>query len=261
MAHIPASASTHVLVLNKFPIIARHFILATREYKEQDEDLEEDDVAMTLACLRSWRDGADDDSKQGKCMPARGCGRRLFAFFNSGSRSGASQPHRHVQFLPADGMCQGEEGGDSDRHWAMLIDEVERCDREGKERLKLPFAYYAKTLEEHMTGADVHGVYRELLQQWKDRWSSAMGLEARPEYGFSYNLGITTSYMMLMPRLRDGVDLVNEEGEEVGFVSLNGTALAGTLMVKKWEEWKCLRAKGPQGIDKVFGGVGLVQSE
>jgi ATP adenylyltransferase len=70
--------ATHFLVLNKFAIVPGHFILATKAFKEQTHLLEEDDLAVTFACLQAWRK----------------CGLDLFAFFNSGEHSGASQPHR-----------------------------------------------------------------------------------------------------------------------------------------------------------------------
>jgi ATP adenylyltransferase len=92
--------------LNKFPIIAEHFILATKPNKKQTHVLEKDDLEAAYACLKAWQDGTG--SKQ----------RRLFAFFNSGEHSGASQPHRHLQFLPVENMRDGE----ATSSWELLID-------------------------------------------------------------------------------------------------------------------------------------------
>jgi ATP adenylyltransferase len=93
--------------LNKFPIIPQHFILATKINKPQTHLLEENDLAVTYACLKEWE-------KEGE-------GRRLFAFFNSGGESGASQAHRHLQFLPVECIREGTEGDD----WKLFIDVVE----------------------------------------------------------------------------------------------------------------------------------------
>jgi sulfate adenylyltransferase (ADP) / ATP adenylyltransferase len=93
---IPAQNPSHVLVLNKFPIIAGHFILATKEFKEQTDDLEADDLEATYECLKAWEEG--NEAVRSK---------KLFAFFNSGEHSGASQPHRHIQFLPVDSVLDG----------------------------------------------------------------------------------------------------------------------------------------------------------
>jgi ATP adenylyltransferase len=106
IADIPISHPSHLLVLNKFPIIAEHFILATKSNKKQTHVLEQDDLEATYACLKAWH----DESKQ----------RRLFAFFNSGEHSGASQPHRHLQFLPVESMREG----DATSGWDLLIDVI-----------------------------------------------------------------------------------------------------------------------------------------
>jgi len=98
-----------VLVLNKFPIIAGHFILATKDYKEQTDDLEELDLEATFACLRLWEEG-NGSSRSTK----------LFAFFNSGEHSGASQPHRHIQFLPMDSILEGFDGPETPQLAAFI---------------------------------------------------------------------------------------------------------------------------------------------
>jgi ATP adenylyltransferase len=103
---IPATSPSHLLVLNKFPIIAEHFILATKLNKQQTLVLEQDDLEATYACLKAWQDETSNMQK------------RLFAFFNSGEHSGASQPHRHLQFLPVENMRNGEVTSG----WELLID-------------------------------------------------------------------------------------------------------------------------------------------
>lgn len=74
--------------------------------------MEQDDLEATYACLKAW----GEDSKQ----------KRLFAFFNSGDHSGASQPHRHLQFLPVERMrdCEAANG------WELLIDLILGSTRE-----------------------------------------------------------------------------------------------------------------------------------
>ena len=106
---VPADNPTHNVVLNKYPVIPQHFILATKEYKEQTDKLEAQDLAVTYACLQGWEQG------------------RLFAFFNSGEHSGASQGHRHIQFLPIEQMQAREGNG----QWTPLIDAVHRDGLQG----------------------------------------------------------------------------------------------------------------------------------
>lgn len=96
-------------MLNKYPVIAEHFILATRVNKAQTHLLEQDDLEAAYACMEAW------ESAESHCRR-----RRLFTFFNSGDHSGASQAHRHLQFLPVENMGQGHVGGS----WKLLIDEI-----------------------------------------------------------------------------------------------------------------------------------------
>lgn len=83
-------------------------MIATRDYKQQTHLLEEDDLEVTHACLKAWEAQMDGETTT----------RRLFAFFNSGRFSGASQAHRHVQFLPVEEMAEVS----SDGGWRPLID-------------------------------------------------------------------------------------------------------------------------------------------
>lgn len=109
VAQVPANDSSHVVVLNKYPIIAEHFILATKQNKQQTHKLEVDDLQIAYQCLKEWSGQTEDGQRK-----------RLFAFFNSGEHSGASQPHRHLQFLPVEDM----QGGEAGRGWTLLADSV-----------------------------------------------------------------------------------------------------------------------------------------
>lgn len=105
---IPHDEATHLLVLNKYPIIPNHFILATSESKAQTNLLEQDDLWLTYQCLKQWKAGTDSDAAD-----------ELFAFFNSGEHSGASQSHRHLQLLSQLDMRHGMRGD----NWSLLADE------------------------------------------------------------------------------------------------------------------------------------------
>jgi ATP adenylyltransferase len=96
---------SHYLVLNKFPVIPNHFILATTKFKEQTDLLEEQDIEAAYRCIESY----------GKA------GEELFGFFNSGEHSGASQRHRHIQFLPVESMRSGIE---ENSQWTVLADKL-----------------------------------------------------------------------------------------------------------------------------------------
>lgn len=111
--YITELAPGHYVVLNKFAIVPEHFILATKEFRPQTHLLEEDDLGAAYACLKAYRTE----------------GRELFGFFNSGEHSGASQPHRHIQFLPVASMLEGLK----DDEWKPLVDSLAEDQNTGKQ--------------------------------------------------------------------------------------------------------------------------------
>lgn len=50
--------------------------------------------------------------------------------------------------------------------------------------------------------------------------------------------------------------LQRDDGSDIGFVALNGTILAGTLMVKCQEQWDVLRAE-PEKLDTLLEAIGI----
>lgn len=67
---------------------------------------------------------------------------------------------------------------------------------------------------------------------------------------------MTTSGMAIVPRRNEGAAIKNGQGVEVGSVALNGTLLAGTLMVKLEDEWNTLRNDELQ-LDEILTAIGI----
>ncbi|KAG0646819.1 Diadenosine 5 [Hyphodiscus hymeniophilus] len=210
IAHLPS----HNLVLNKFPIIPDHFILATKVFKKQTDLLEEDDLDAAFECLRAYRENGEE----------------LFCFFNSGEHSGASQPHRHLQFLPVESMRSGIEKGQS---WEVMAELLTKTPKPN-----LPFAYFSHTLPESPSSTLLHETYIKLHN---NAYQVVHG--SRPTSlttSISYNLGLTDRVMVLCPRAADGIQIQDGNGDDIGLVALNGTVLGGTLLVKSEEEYSAL---------------------
>ncbi|PLB50684.1 bis-tetraphosphatase [Aspergillus steynii IBT 23096] len=257
IAQIPRENPSHFLVLNKFPVIPNHFILATKPWKAQTDLLEKDDLEAAFSCIKEW--GSQPDGTES---------RRLFAFFNSGDESGASQPHRHLQFLPVEAMAQGESGG-----WQPLIDVVSsQPPPSGSEYRCLshfPFAHFALPLPSNPSADTLHAIYlslyRTALATAKERPSAYDAKASSGPAAISYNLAMTDSVMMICPRRNESSRIpvdpaVSQEIAEAGVVSLNGTLLAGTLMVKAEAEWDQLR-RNPETLVKVLTEIGYSQPD
>lgn len=259
IAQIPTQNPAYNLVLNKFPVIPDHFILATREWKSQTDLLEKGDLEATYACVKTWADA--------------GAGKRLFAFFNTGEDSGASQPHRHIQFLPVEAMMQQEGEGEGSA-WRPLIDaaaEGSKAHAEYRWSDRLPFAHFALPLPANPSAETLHGIY---LSLYRAAVAAAATAEGKPhdhdphqtdgEAVISHNLAMTESAMMICPRRNEsasislgkrGVGAGDDEVAEAGVIALNGTILAGTLMVKAEAEWNELR-RNPEVLGSVLAAIG-----
>ncbi|TVY78157.1 Diadenosine 5',5'''-P1,P4-tetraphosphate phosphorylase [Lachnellula suecica] len=225
---VTALSDSHYLVLNKFPVIRDHFILATKDFKEQTDLLEEGDIGAAYSCLKAYRDEGEE----------------LFGFFNSGEHSGASQPHRHIQFLPVESMRSGVSEGVT---WNVLADSL-ADNQDGK---VLPFSYFVSALPDGATPRQLHEIYAQLYENTfraarefsKSPGTSFSLPEAtrKAESRISYNMGLTDRVMVLCPRVFEGQKVKSNEGEIIGPIALNGTILGGTLLVKSEDEWQALR--------------------
>ncbi|KAM3070367.1 bifunctional AP-4-A phosphorylase/ADP sulfurylase [Clarireedia jacksonii] len=214
-------APAHNIVLNKFPVIPEHFILATKEFKKQTHLLEEADLEAAYKCLEAYHDEGEE----------------LFGFFNSGEHSGASQPHRHLQFLPVQSMRSGL----AQETWRPLADQLV-----DKTVSDLPFMYFSAALSPTISSSELHSTYLRLHQdacQVMKIDTSNKDLLSGGDYEspISYNLGLTDKSMVLCPRTSEGQSITHTNGDLLGPIALNGTLLAGTLLVKSQAEWDAVR--------------------
>ena len=247
----------HNLVLNKFAVVPGHVILATTDFRPQTHLLEPADLSAAYHCIETYKAQEED----------------LFVFFNSGPHSGASQPHRHLQLLPVDGMRDGLEGPDS--RWGVLAERL----LDEKIARQLPFRTFVERINSLMTADELHAVYRTLYRQARaslDDQSSGTSHQpsntSPPQEGsrdetddeihtlgearISYNLAMTANVLAICPRLAEGAAIRSPAAGELGSVSLNGTVLAGTALVKRAEEWEALRA-APYLLEDALGRIGV----
>lgn len=79
MMEVGSLSSTHVCLLNKFPVMTGHLLMITKAYENQLTALTQADMMALLVCLR------DVDG---------------LGFYNGGKQAGASQHHKHLQIVP-----------------------------------------------------------------------------------------------------------------------------------------------------------------
>lgn len=244
-----ASLSSHNLVLNKFAIVPEHFILATSAFRSQTDLLDEDDLAVTYGCIEAYHTHCERGDEESSAHEGE-----LFAFYNSGEFSGASQPHRHIQLLPVARMRDGVEDGEWDVLAKRLVGEVE----------DLPFSTFAEEIGPGMSPRELRDAYLRLYRracaavgEFVGKRDVSEGTQTQDEGPacISYNLAVTRHALIVCPRLADGAP-VWDSGEVVGKLSLNGTVLAGTALVKSSVEWDALR-KDPGELLQVLTAIGL----
>lgn len=249
---IPRIDPSHILVLNKYPVIPNHFILATKAGKPQTDLLEENDLWVTHACLRAWQESSSHDDAA-----------RLFAFFNSGEHSGASQAHRHLQFLPETDMKVGYDA-DKEPSWKLLIDSMEVTAHPSVPLLHnpgLPFVQFATPLETGITPRNLYLKYTLLMTAALSAishpyevtdsvaYDESVQIEQDGQTTFSYNLAMTTGRMAICPRKAEAASVPGAGADSL--VAINGTILGGTLMVKNEQHWDALKAN-PHTLDDIL---------
>ncbi|KAI1742281.1 HIT-like domain-containing protein [Xylaria scruposa] len=231
VAQLPPS---HRLVLNKFAIVPEHFILATSDFKPQTHLLETSDVDAAYACIQAYRSAGEE----------------LFVFFNSGSHSGASQPHRHLQLLPVNRMKDGLENIEHGGEWGLLADKV--C---GKREI-LPFTVFTSPISADMSAEEKHLAYLSLYKRAVRATIANVEATSEGEAQISYNFAITSTCMALCPRTAEGASFKDDNRNDIGSVALNGTVLAGTALVKSKPEWDALTTTNTI-LSDVLGRIGV----
>lgn len=208
--------ATHVCLLNKFLVVDHHVLIVTRHFEHQESALTIDDFAAWIACLREF--------------PSLG-------FYNGGPEAGASQPHKHMQVVPA------PMGGPA-APLAPLDPWIRTARASAGDSL-----FEASDLRRDEPGVVPRFPFRHVVyridswdaEQWHARYDSArqtLGLVANddaPHRLPPYNLLVTSDWMLVVPRAR----------ECFAGISLNSLAFVGGFLVRDDEQLKLLREAGP----------------
>lgn len=151
---------THVALLNKFNVLDDHLLVVTRAFEEQESFLT-----------------VEDFDAFGRVMKELDA---LF-FYNAGPRAGASQRHKHLQFVPRESF-------------PTPLEEIYR------DGVELGFVFARVSLAANDPAA-LRATYVELLE--------AIGRDAHPT---AYNLLATRELLVAVPRSRESAEGISVNG-------------------------------------------------
>lgn len=132
----------------------------------------------------------------------------------------------------------------------------------------MPFTYLATSLPPDPTPPELQKLYMSLYDhacRVVEAYLSNRPEEDRKKIAgsigsstISYNLGLNDRSMVLMPRRAEGstISAADKEHSKIGPVALNGTVLAGTLLVKNETEWDALK-HDPSQLSRLLELIGI----
>ncbi|KAG2732597.1 hypothetical protein G9P44_005014 [Scheffersomyces stipitis] len=207
------------IVLNKFPVVAQHFMIVTKEFKSQDSPLSPSELQGTYIILQSLK--ASDKQND------------WFAFYNCGPQSGASQPHKHIQFMS---LPNKEDFVPFAEQLIMRSAAfLPNSQQEPLQNADIPFAHFVARLpEQHQLQEGELALYfASLLQR-------ALTVSRRNEAEhISYNFICTTKYMMIVPR---------SNGKYKNSLGINSCGVLGLFLCKNEEILDLVKKDGPETI-------------
>ena len=196
--HVGSVRPAHVGLLNKFPVLENHLLIVTARFRPQEGAL---DVADCEALLRILGAGAG------------------LVFYNGGEPAGASQPHRHLQWVPVTQrppLAAAVEAGDA-----------------------LPFPVASEMLPPAWLDEPAAGA--PALQHCYARLLAAIGCmrdAGYPREPAPYNLLATRDRVWAVPRTHGSI----------GGVAINALGYAGWMLAADETQAEAVRTRGPLAL-------------
>lgn len=203
----------HVAVLNKYPVIARHLLIVTREFESQTVPLDLADFTA-LAQVMSELGG--------------------LGFYNGGTDAGASQRHKHMQWIP-----EAASAARLSRLTDGLPDDLPAGTATSRD--DLPYRHCFVRLP-----VGPNSDYTRLGRAFHDAYLHAcevLGLPCDRDPMPPYNLLTSHDWFAVIPRSREHCDRI----------SVNALGFAGSLFVPKPELIAVVRSAGPLHVLATVG--------
>ena len=188
-------SDSHICLLNKFNVVDNHLLIVTRAFEPQTDLLNLSDFQALSCCLQEI-DG--------------------LAFFNGGKTAGASQSHKHLQFIPLPFLA------DVVHHpLESAIAKITFKDNLSKLNC-FPFRHGVARLDLNYNSTEA--IAQTMLQRYHALLES-VGLEVNADIQTqpgAYNFLATKEWMMIVPRSQ----------ESFQNISINSLGFAGSLFVR-----------------------------
>ncbi|KAF9899840.1 bifunctional AP-4-A phosphorylase/ADP sulfurylase [Linnemannia zychae] len=248
LPHDPAlfvqdASEHHKILLNKFCVVPRHFLIVTKDFQPQTQPLSPEDLLVAWNALQALKDSHPD----------------AIAFYNCGARSGASQPHKHLQVLPTSHptpitklvreVIQRRPGRKETRpgdnftvpfpciHHAVLLQDPENTPNKDAEDILIEA--YISLMDSMLFSIREYADQEHLSEEEKD-----LVMAGGRASGLAYNWILTREFMMMVPRRQESTNL-SEEGISL---NINSLGFAGMVLAKTAEELALVRKKGVMEI-------------
>ena len=198
---------THLCLLNKFNAVDHHLLMITREFEEQENQLNLADFLAVTLTLKEIEG---------------------LVFYNSGKLAGASQRHKHLQLVPLPLVPQGLSLPISP--WitdVFLKQEINTIPQ-------FPFINAIAACPDISTinPLEIAPILLEKYQQLIVKTDLDPQKSGKPA---PYNLLMTREWMMVIPRSK----------ESYKNISINSLGFAGALLVRNAEQMEQLKQIGP----------------
>ncbi|MCK2094388.1 ATP adenylyltransferase family protein [Thauera aromatica] len=203
---VAALGPDHLVVLNKFPVIERHLLIVTRRFEDQSTALSHADFRALAALIAA----------------AGGLG-----FYNGGRIAGASQAHKHLQWIPP-----------GTTNLAAFAPQAAARHGTAISNPALPWSHAFVALP-GLAGNNGG----EILQAAFAAACEALSMPAQADPMPAYNLLVNPQWLLVVPRTQ----------EKWGNISVNSLGYAGSLFVRDIEQIETLRTAGPLAVLAAVG--------
>ena len=199
----------HIAILNKYPVSERHLVLARTEFAEQLEPLDASDFQALAHVI---------------------CSSGGLGFHNGGAPAGASQRHKHVQWVPA------THDNPSLKMFRPALDPGAR-EHTAFIHLQLPMRHCFVRVQAGQ-GQEAENSARSMMGGYAVALET---LELKPDadgYLPPSNMLVEDGWMLVVPRSR----------EHFAEVSLNALSFGGVIYVRNEAQIDAIRQAGPLAV-------------